>query len=50
MKTAGEETQVTTIALILNLSPLPPSPSFDKEALSSQKIRVRFCQKIERYI
>jgi len=55
MKTADEETQVITIPLILKKTQpkkqrIPPTPNFDKEAVSSQKIRARFCQKIEKYV
>lgn len=42
MKTAVEETEVTTIPIIYQNQAL----SFGKEALSSQKPGVQFCQKI----
>lgn len=44
MKTAVEETQVTTIPIIYQNQAL----SFGKEALSSQKPGVQFCQKIRK--
>lgn len=44
MKSAVEETQLTTIPIILQNQAL----SFGKEALSSQKPGVQFCQKIRK--